>query len=391
MADNSSSTSSFLLPTNGERPNLYIATDCPTYAKKMRAMEASEVLCEDVSSDKESQEFFEDSFRVNDSIVGEFDALVEEDFMDERIYGVIDHNELLCLENLDGEGGLEVDSDEENHRFLPINPKEVQNVETGGCRRSKHSQTWARKAFDAWRRYKTYDTSQSIEDLSETDVKSLVNLLHDFMLQVAKKIGSYILHEGTIHSYTSDSSIIVIYRLFLFEALALTVLVISRVSNFILFDMLYCSLQGLLRALGRIIRSRIASNAVASRTSVESFYILKDPRYAKVKLAADEAALRSIAAGLGKDVKRSDILTIAEEKLMLSQEKCQINSPHGINLLFGYFCTRNFMIRGGQELRNTDAEDFSLHSDNYGEYIPYKQGTSKNWKFDIVHCSVKDF
>lgn len=155
--------------------------------------------------------------------------------------------------------------------------------------------------------------------------------------------------------------------------------------------MINCSLQGLLRALGRIIRSRIATNAVASGTSAESFYILKDPRYAKVKLAADKAALRSIAAGLGKDVKRSDILSIEEERLMLTQEKCQINSPHGINLMFGYFCTRNFMIRGGQELRNTDAEDFSLRSDNYGEYIRYQQGTNKNWNFDIAHCSVKDF
>lgn len=97
----------------------------------------------------------------------------------------------------------------------------------------------------------------------------------------------------------------------------------------------YCSLQGLLRALGRIICSRIAANAVASGTSAESFYILMDPRYAKVKLGADEATLRSITAGLDKDVKRSDILTIAEERLMLSQEKCQINSPHGINLTFG--------------------------------------------------------
>lgn len=206
--------------------------------------------------------------------------------------------------------------------------------------------------------------------------------------RLQKKMGSYILHEGTVHSCSFDSPIVLIYRLLSFEALAALVI---RVSNFILLDMHYCSLQGLLRALGRIIRSRIAANAVASGTRAESFNILKDPRYAKVKLAADEAALRSITAGLGKDVKRSDILTIAEERLMLSQEKCQINSPHGINLTFGYFCTRNFMIRGAQELRNTDAEDFSLHSDNYGEYIRYQQGTSKNWSFDIAHCSVKDF
>lgn len=128
-----------------------------------------------------------------DSVVGEFDALVEEDFMDDRIYGAVDHDELLCLdedcENLGGKGGgLGIDSsNEENHRFLAIDPKEVQNVENDGRRRSKHLETWTRKAFDAWRCYKKYDTSRSIEDLSEIDVKNLVNLLHDFMLQVAKK------------------------------------------------------------------------------------------------------------------------------------------------------------------------------------------------------------
>ena len=355
MADNSSSTSSFLLPTNGEHPNLYIATVCPAYAEKMRAMEASEVLCEEVSSDKESQEFLEDSFGVNDSVVGEFDALVEEDFMDERIYGVIDYNELLCLENLDGEGGLEVDSDEENHRSYRSTRKKCKMwrpAVAGGV---------STQRLGHGRLSMLGGVTKSMTRLNRLKIfpKLMLRVLSIFSTtsccKSQKKMGSYILHEGTIHSYTSDSPIIVIYRLLLFEALALTVLVISRVSNFILFDMLYCSLQGLLRALGRIIRSRIASNAVASGTSAESFYILKDPRYAKVKLAVDEAALRTIAAGLGK---RSDILTIAEEKLMLSQEKCQINSPYGINLLFGYFCIRNFMIREGQELRNTDMMNF---------------------------------
>jgi hypothetical protein len=53
----------------------------------------------------------------------------------------------------------------------------------------------------------------------------------------------------------------------------------------------------MLRALGRIIRARQEERMIATSISEVKFNILTDVRFARVRVAADQAAHRSAAAG----------------------------------------------------------------------------------------------
>jgi hypothetical protein len=60
---------------------------------------------------------------------------------------------------------------------------------------------------------------------------------------------------------------------------------------------LFCSITGMMRALGRVIRARQEERII--RTSVQEikFNILHDVRYAAVRVATDQACQRSAIAG----------------------------------------------------------------------------------------------
>ncbi len=55
---------------------------------------------------------------------------------------------------------------------------------------------------------------------------------------------------------------------------------------------------------------------------VVPFNIFLDPRYHQVKVASDEVAFRSPLAGLGKIIKKIEMLSIEEEQRMLTQAIC---------------------------------------------------------------------
>jgi hypothetical protein len=62
----------------------------------------------------------------------------------------------------------------------------------------------------------------------------------------------------------------------------------------IFFDLYNCRISGLLRTVGRLIRARQEERAIEkSESPPVRFNILSDGHYAKVKLAADQAVLRS--------------------------------------------------------------------------------------------------
>ena len=52
---------------------------------------------------------------------------------------------------------------------------------------------------------------------------------------------------------------------------------------------------------------------------------------------------------------------------MLASEGASINIPAGLNNRFVYFSTRNFFVRGGQELRDLESIDFSFVKDSLGD------------------------
>jgi hypothetical protein len=79
-----------------------------------------------------------------------------------------------------------------------------------------------------------------------------------------------------------------------------------------------------------------------------------------VKIAGDEATLRTLNASLGKSIKQSDVLSIKEEHAMPSQAVCQPTSPYGLNIKFVYFCICNFFIRNCFNLQNVEFEKISL-------------------------------
>ncbi len=74
-------------------------------------------------------------------------------------------------------------------RFLVIDDKELENVNKGGWRVSKHVELWAKNAFDKWRIFCAFDTNKLIANLLEgkSSIKNFADILFYFVLQVAKQ------------------------------------------------------------------------------------------------------------------------------------------------------------------------------------------------------------
>jgi hypothetical protein len=54
---------------------------------------------------------------------------------------------------------------------------------------------------------------------------------------------------------------------------------------------------------------------------------------------------------------------------MLNKKRCQIGSPRGINLRFGYFYTHNILILGVNKLKNVFYLDFFFQLDKFVVYL----------------------
>jgi hypothetical protein len=71
----------------------------------------------------------------------------------------------------------------------------------------------------------------------------------------------------------------------------------------------------------------------------------------------------SFETSLGRSHKKSDVLTCAEEQIMLLNDNETLNCPLGLKFLFLYFCIHNFVIRVGKEMQNVDDYDFFVQED----------------------------
>jgi hypothetical protein len=101
------------------------------------------------------------------------------------------------------------------------------------------------------------------------------------------------------------------------------------------------------------------------------FNIHTNKAFERVKLVVNETINKSIDASLGTGISQSNVFSLSKERLMLNQVKCQITSPQGVNLCFGYFCMLNFVIHKAQELKNVNDIDLSLHVDDFGQYLKF--------------------
>jgi len=128
-----------------------------------------------------------------------------------------------------------------------------------------------------------------------------------------------------------------------------------------------------LKAVGRLIRGREEERTIHTlEKPAVKFDIMKDVGYAKVVHAANRTAVKAFDVGLGKSVVKSDILTFEQEAEMLMTTAASPETPHRLNNRYAYYCTRNFFVRGGTELRNVDHNEFKLMRDEFGEeYLRY--------------------
>lgn len=73
--------------------------------------------------------------------------------------------------------------------FRPLDSTEIEKVLNGGDRNSNDVDKWARKRFDSWRIFNKLSTRESVEEMFKRNVAKLVDLLHNFFLQVQKTNG----------------------------------------------------------------------------------------------------------------------------------------------------------------------------------------------------------
>ena len=88
----------------------------------------------------------------------------------------------------------------------------------------------------------------------------------------------------------------------------------------------------MLRSIGQLIRGRQEERIIeASKEPAFLFNIVKDVRYWKVVVVANQACRRSFEAGLGREMLKSDMVTFAEEKAMLASNAASLDTPSGLN------------------------------------------------------------
>jgi hypothetical protein len=83
----------------------------------------------------------------------------------------------------------------------------------------------------------------------------------------------------------------------------------------------------------------------SSKVPTVPFNIFMDARYRCVKVVGDETTLQASTTNLGKSIKKSNVMSIEEEKKMLMQQMCQPTSPIRLNIRFGYFCMQFFLSK----------------------------------------------
>jgi hypothetical protein len=72
--------------------------------------------------------------------------------------------------------------------------------------------------------------------------------------------------------------------------------------------------------------------------SINWLNIFTNARYSQVNLARHEVVLWASNAGIDNNIKKSNVLTLEEEQLTLTQSICQPTFLASLNLKFGYFC-----------------------------------------------------
>jgi F0F1-type ATP synthase membrane subunit a len=91
--------------------------------------------------------------------------------------------------------------------------------------------------------------------------------------------------------------------------------------------------------------------------------------------------------GLGKSIKKSNVLFIEEEHAMLSQMVCEPTSSMVLTLGLSIFVFAIFFIHGCFELWNVEFEEFALVQLPTNLVLKFCHGNSKNWHINVTRCA----
>jgi hypothetical protein len=97
-----------------------------------------------------------------------------------------------------------------------------------------------------------------------------------------------------------------------------------------------------------------------------------------VKVVGNEKTFQASPTGVGKLIKKSNILCIEKKQRILAQAMCQPTSPSNLNFKFGYFYMQNLLIRGCFKFCNDDFGEFHFISMPTIIVLRFCQGVSKN-------------
>ena len=77
------------------------------------------------------------------------------------------------------------------------------------------------------------------------------------------------------------------------------------------------------------------------------------------------------AVGLGREVRKFDIVTVRKETEMLASPEASLEAfpltSNGLNARFAWYYISHFFSRGASELRNINSTQFELVFDDFNE------------------------
>lgn len=131
------------------------------------------------------------------------------------------------------------------------------------------------------------------------------------------------------------------------------------------------SIGSLLRAIGRILRAHQDARILQTQVPEVPFNVMSDFRFKKAQVTVSETISLASRLGTGRRRKRVGVLTLGDEAAMLAKSTYVNDTAKGCSMRFAYFCTRNFFIRGSTALHELTDLDFTLGSDEHGEFLRY--------------------
>ncbi len=162
-----------------------------------------------------------------------------------------------------------------------------------------------------------------------------------------------------------------------------------------LCGLLVNSIGSLLRAIGRILRAHQDARILQTQVPEVPFNVMSDFRFKKAQVTVSETISLASRLGTGRRRKRVGVLTLGDEAAMLAKSTYVNDTAKGCSMRFAYFCTRNFFIRGSTALHELTDLDFTLGSDEHGEFLRYVKAATVVFLDDgfwtITTCTCVQF